>query len=552
MPPAASESGSSTQGLAKFGCARCRQHHLKCDRVTPTCGRCLNADEPCQPPGLKIRETNKHKFKFGKRQKWVKTPRRLVFIDESQATINGASSPDSGPDEFETSWDSPNVTPEVSPNQTPPLSAGRALFRPASPTPPDRLRLMMISSVVNPPAPSWPLTNPEDARLFRHFIEKLAVWLDLCDPYHTFEITVPQMARNFPVLLNAIFALSARHLGQTHNSNDGRKKRYNQLADTHNEACINIMKDLLMSKNQSVWTEHLFAATIILQVMEEMNAGLRDGDDDNDVHEDQEAVKRGHLPGMYRFVRERSFEPGTLGAASFWVGLRQEIYSAVTKRQPVCLNLVHPGLVDRSLDQTDDYGWANKAVVHCADVVNFCFEPEKHELQSAWGELERWNRGWSEKQPPSYDPVFREPPGTTVFPEIWYHRSCQVIGVLHHRLAKLFLLHHRIKPGKLVSADDRDEVEENIRDTVREICGIGRGNSFTPPGIFTSCMAVSAFGHYFDGVEEQDAMLAILEQTQMDHARPTESVRLELLQVWGRHTGLSGSLRRTIQANRIA
>lgn len=42
-------------------------------------------------------------------------------------------------------------------------------------------------------------------------------------------------------------------------------------------------------------------------------------------------------------------------------------------------------------------------------------------------------------------------------------------------------------------------------------------------------------GGYFEGVREQDAMLAILEQTQKDHARPTESVRLELLRVWGRH-----------------
>ncbi len=69
----------------------------------------------------------------------------------------------------------------------------------------------------------------------------------------------------------AIFALAARHLGQTRSS-DGVKNGYNQLADTYNEACINIMKDLLTSSNyQSGWTEHLFAATIILQVMEEMN-----------------------------------------------------------------------------------------------------------------------------------------------------------------------------------------------------------------------------------------------------------------------------------------
>jgi hypothetical protein len=153
---------------------------------------------------------------------------------------------------------------------------------------------------------------------------------------------------------------------------------------------------------------------------------LRDENDDNDIDEGnmKEALNRGHLPGMYRFVRERSFEPGTLGAASFWVGLRQEIYSAVTKKQPVCLNLVHPGLVDRSLDETDDYTWANLAVVHCADVLNFCFGPERHQLYR-WEELGRWNRRWSERQPPSYDPVFREPEGSTVFPEIWYHRSCQ-------------------------------------------------------------------------------------------------------------------------------
>ena len=149
-----------------------------------------------------------------------------------------------------------------------------------------------------------------------------------------------------------------------------------------------------------------------------------DADDVDQENATKEAVKRGHLPGMYRFVRERSFEPGTLGAASFWVGLRQEIYSAVTKRQPVCLNLSHPGLVDRSLDETDDYTWANRAIVHCADVLNSCFGPERRPLQT-WQELETWNRQWTERRPPSYDPVFVELQGSVVFPEIWYHRSCQ-------------------------------------------------------------------------------------------------------------------------------
>lgn len=141
---------------------------------------------------------------------------------------------------------------------------------------------------------------------------------------------------------------------------------------------------------------------------------------------------RGHLPGMYRFVESRTLAPGTLGAASFWVGLRQEIYMAATKRQPVCLNLHHPGLVDRSLTEADDDTWANRAVVHCADVLNFCFDADRPRWR--WDELNDWNRLWLERQPPSYDPVFRQDRLLAVFPAIWYHRTCQ--GKQSHTLAK--------------------------------------------------------------------------------------------------------------------
>jgi hypothetical protein len=39
-------------------------------------------------------------------------------------------------------------------------------------------------------------------------------------------------------------------------------------------------------------------------------------------------------------------------------------------------------------------------------------------------------------------------------------------------------------------------------------------------------------------------MLAILEQTQRDYARPTGSVRREMLQAWGRNTNVTNSLAR--------
>lgn len=137
------------------------------------------------------------KFKFAGKQKWVKTPRRrlspvcsnqllvklnpdlpcckVIFIDESKTVIHDASSPDSGPDEFDPVWDSPTVKSDLSSHHTPPLPAAAPASRPGSPT--DRL---MISSAVldpDPPAPTWPLVNREEAHLFQHFVEKLARWV---------------------------------------------------------------------------------------------------------------------------------------------------------------------------------------------------------------------------------------------------------------------------------------------------------------------------------------------------------------------------------------
>lgn len=131
----------------------------------------------------------------------------------------------------------------------------------------------------------------------------------------------------------------------------------------------------------------------------------------------------GHLKGMHNFVWNRSFQAGTVAAASFWVGLRQDIYIAARNGQPVRMNLVY-GLIDRSLDAADDYTWANRAVVHCADVLNFCFGPERGHV-GRWHELDDWNQGWTNGRPDSFDPVFRQEAGSVPFPEIWYHRSCE-------------------------------------------------------------------------------------------------------------------------------
>jgi hypothetical protein len=133
----------------------------------------------------------------------------------------------------------------------------------------------------------------------------------------------------------------------------------------------------------------------------------------------------GYLLGIHAFVkgRNRYLTPGSLSAACFWVGLRQEIYSAVMNHQAVRINLEH-GLVERSLEPADDETWANRAVVHCADVLNFCFGHDLYHSPAAmrWQELSSHNKDWSRALPASFAPVYEEREGP--FPEIWHQSSC--------------------------------------------------------------------------------------------------------------------------------
>ena len=115
---------------------------------------------------------------------------------------------------------------------------------------------------------------------------------------------------------------------------------------------------------------------------------------------------------------------GGLSEAAFWVGLRQEIYSALMKHQSTQLNLDHCG-IDHSLGPIDDYGWANRAVIHCAYVLNCCFG-EAGVSVLHWEELKKYGERWEEAKPASFTPVYYKAPNREIreaFPEIWYNHG---------------------------------------------------------------------------------------------------------------------------------
>lgn len=567
---------------ARTGCQPCRTRHLKCDQAKPKCGRCEASNRDCTK-GYPYRV---YKSKFADDQKWLKTTKDLTFIDETEGLSNSHESGSESDTPIAPSEDRPSVSADSTASSqvyrsavSPSLSSIRlipdSITSRTTRSPENALPLESLASTIDilgqhnlsskspvfphnefeqlpspdpstgkaiaeedsvalaydpfqtgiepPPPPSiyldtpvWPLTDPSEAVLLRHFVQNLATWLDLCDPMQHFQVEVPRRAGICPILLNAIFALSARHLSHIGNYDSFASNRY------HDE-CLKYLIPML-NNTATISDETLFAATIILRVLEEIDL--------------PESDLQGHMLGIQVFVgaRDPYAMRGGLSEAAFWVGLRQEIYVATVKQKAVKINL-DQCLVDRSIEPASDFEWANRAVVHYADVLNCCFGPEGVSL-SKWMELKEYNERWREMKPSSFTPIFYRDADTRkgeAFPEIWYSHACHIIGVQHHKLGEILL---SIFDPKIPRVGGSRSIavramEKHIKQNLRELCGIGLYNRWTPPGIFTASMGIAICGDRFDLRADQEALLDVLVRTENDHARRTAAVQNQMKEAWG-------------------
>jgi hypothetical protein len=264
--------------------------------------------------------------------------------------------------------------------------------------------------------------------------------LDCCDPLKHFELVVPERAGTCHTLLNAILAIAARHLSHTTDFDSLASNRY------HDECLKQLIP--MMDHSSAVADENLFAATVILRMLEEMDGkkgvsllwdfGLLTNKIGSLTGQDNYS----HLLGIHAFVNagDQYMAPGSLSAASFWVGLRQEIYIAILTQQRVKLNLDHL-IVDRSVEPADDYTWSNRAIILLADVLNSCFGDTPMTSQR-WASLNDAAESWTLARPPSFNPFFyRQGTGSPAFPEIWHGSSCHSeLFIVKRRAARLDLM----------------------------------------------------------------------------------------------------------------
>lgn len=155
--------------------------------------------------------------------------------------------------------------------------------------------------------------------------------------------------------------------------------------------------------------------------------------------------QQSHLPAIHALIsaQERIAAQGGLRQAAWWVGFRQEMVVAFINQRPIVPVLEHCNL-DRSFSAVDDDTWTNRIIVHCADVINHCFQNGSLN-QTTYQALSDYGEAWMAHKPRSFNPIFQSQPSGKkgdLFKKTWYAGDTIAKGVQHYHLSKILLIAH--------------------------------------------------------------------------------------------------------------
>ncbi|KAI4691396.1 uncharacterized protein J4E84_003689 [Alternaria hordeiaustralica] len=369
------------------------------------------------------------------------------------------------------------------------------------------------------PTLRWPVNNAHEARLLHHYLFFCTSWIDVCDSRRHFATEVPKRAAHFPVILNGILGVAARHSWLMGKAVEDVSQPY---VDQCLQALIVALEDPLAH-----WDENFLIAVILLRLHEEM------GDADEHCH---------HL-GTARILNSISSfaADGGLRESASWVSLRQHIYVSLTTQKPLNLSLDnyrHSAV----FSEFDDESWANRIIFLFAVVLQTVFggtnNGSENISRETWKELNDEVEEWERTKPWTFSAFHVEPDAGDKFEASWPELLCPqgivAVGLQYYHLCKILLTIYSPNASLvgLAGVRARKSTDAAVRKHMRITIGYGVSNSHCGNAMFQGSHILSACGAYIIDPREQQACVEYLEQLQRLIGWRTDGVLRDLREQW--------------------
>ncbi|KAH7145452.1 fungal-specific transcription factor domain-containing protein [Dactylonectria estremocensis] len=366
--------------------------------------------------------------------------------------------------------------------------------------------------------------SPQECRLFHHFVQNISQWIDLFEPKKPFGTFVPHLAMHNFGLMNAILALSARHLSLETNRASGQPEL--SLPDT-NDAVRYYYKTLHYSQEAMRYETYkvsleLLAISIIISTYEMLDGSSTDWER--------------HLKGVFWIQRSQVIhgDSGGLRQGVWWAWLCQDIWAAFREeRKP--LTFWRP---TRSFDVLDPCELAARSVYLFAQVLSFCSREEREDDPTDFASrvfkadvlVEKW-KDWKDHLTVEFESLPITPNSDEVFPPIWIHPPAFGVALQLYYCALSLISLHRPRAGGI---DTYLEQKGILKQGIAMVCGIASTLTDFSSGVMSSqCVFIA--GMSVEDAAQRTTVLKLLDDCKRRTGWPVKSLGDELSRIWQRY-----------------
>ncbi|KAL4804487.1 fungal-specific transcription factor domain-containing protein [Aspergillus unguis] len=360
---------------------------------------------------------------------------------------------------------------------------------------------------------------PQEYSLFENFVQYVSPWIDLFDPTNKFSTFVPHLAMRNAGLLNAILALSSRHLSL---NSDAHNQSHREASLQYYYQTLHYVQKAMQYSSYKTSLE-LLATTLIISTYEMLDDSSQDW--------------QRHLEGVFLIQRSQVIhgDSGGLKAAVWWAWLCQDVWAAFRERRKT-LTFWVPKKTYADLSPAEI---AARSVFIFAKVVNFCSREEcllaemnaqarTDKAKHLRDMLDEW---WSHLTVEFSPLPLMAPSSSAAFQPLWIRTPAFAVAVQLHCVAHILVYSHEPCIGGL---DQYLERQTRIQQCVEIVCGIAMTLKDDSSCVLSSqCLFIA--GLFTQGSNCRNSVLDLLESCRQKTGWPIHSFGDELKRIWMAH-----------------